>query len=313
MATSGSYDYTIKRDEFLKDCLVEIGAVAEEDTVSSATNEHASRKLNLLLKALQGKGLNLWKAKRATLLLQKSQRSYNLGPSGDHFFLESELIETTMRVAGVTNDTVLEVASTTGMVAADYIGVELDSGSMHFTTIQSITDSDTLVLTTGLPSAAAIDRVIYTYTTKAQRPLNIIEAWRRTKDNTDTPIIPPISREEYARQGDKFTAGTINRIYYDTQLTNGVLYVMQPASVVSDTLEMWVHYPVEDMDAALNEFDCPTEWLLAIQLNLQLLLCPKYGIQGTQLKTIASLADMYLTMAEGSDKEMTSIYVTPDN
>ena len=313
MATSGSYDYTIKRDIFIKDCLVDLGVHPEEDTVPSAANEHASRKLNLLLKAFQGKGLNLWKAKRATLLLQKSQRSYNLGPSGDHFFLESEMVETTMRIAGITNDTILQVTSTTGMVAADYIGVELDSGSMHFTTIQSITDSDTLVLTAGMPSASAVGSVIYTYTTKAQRPLNIIEAWRRTEDDTDTPIIPPISREEYARQGDKFTAGTINRIYYDPQLTNGVLYVLQPASVVSDTLEMWVHYPVEDMDSALNDFDCPPEWLLAIQLNFQLLLCPKYGIQGTQLKTIMGLAVLYLEIAEGADKEMTSIYVTPDN
>lgn len=312
MATSGSYDYTIKRDVFIKDCLIDMGVHTEEDTVPSATNEHAVRKLNLLLKALQSKGLNLWKAKRATLILQKSQRSYNLGPTGDHFFLESELVETTMRIAGVTNDTTLEVVDTTGMVAADYIAVELDSGSMHFTTIASITDSDTLVLTTGIPSASAVGNVIYTYTTKAQRPLNIIESWRRTKNNVDTPIIPPISREEYARQGDKFTAGTINRIYYDPQLTNGVLYVMQPASIVSDRLEMWVHYPVEDMDAALNEFDCPQEWLLAIQLNLQLLLCPKYGIQGTQLKTITGLADMYLRIAEGGDKEMTSVYLTPD-
>lgn len=311
MATSGSYDHTVKRDVFIKDCLVDLGVHAEEDTVPSATNEHASRKLNLLLKAFQGKGLNLWKARRATLVLQKAQRSYTLGPTGDHFFLESEMVETTMRLAGVANDTILQVTSTTSMVAADQIAVELDSGSMHFTTIQSITDSDTLVLTTGIPSASAIARVIYTYTTKAQRPLHIVEAWRRTKDNIDTPIIPPISREEYSRQGDKYTAGTINRIYYDPQLTNGVLYVMQPASVVSDTLEMWVHYPVEDMDSALNDFDCPTEWLLAIQLNLQLLLCPKYGIQGVQLKTIGGLASVYLEIAEGSDKEMTSIYVTP--
>ena len=311
MATSGSYNYTINRDALIKDCLIDLGVRAEEDAIPSATNEHASRKLNLMLKAFQGKGLNMWKAKRATLILQKNQRSYNLGPSGDHFFLEGEFVETTIRVAGATSATTLEVVSTTGMLAGDYIAVELDSGSMHFTTIASITDSDTLVLTTGLASAAAIAKVIYTYTTKAQRPLNIVEAWVRTKDNVDRPIIPQISREEYARQGDKFAGGSINRILYDKQLTNGTLYVLQPESTVSNTLEMWVHYPVEDVDSALNDFDCPQEWLLAIMLNLELLLCPKFGIQGTQLKTIASLAAMYLDMAEGSDKEMTSIWLQP--
>lgn len=311
MALSGSYDFVVNRDALIKDALVDLGVQAEEDAVSSATNEHASRKLNLMLKAFQGKGLNMWKARRATLILQKSQRSYNLGPSGDHFFLEGEFIETTMRLAGTTSATTLEVVSTTGMLAGDYIAVELNSGSMHFTTIASITDLDTLVITTGLPSASAATNVIYTYTTKAQRPLNIVEAWIRTENNVDRTIIPQISREEYARQGDKYTGGSINRIFYDKQLTNGVLYVLQPESTVSNTLEMWVHYPVEDVDSALNDFDCPQEWLLAIMLNLELLLCPKFGIQGTQLKTIGSLAAMYLDMAEGSDKEMTSIMLQP--
>lgn len=288
-----------------------MGVHAEEDTVPSAMNEHAVRKLNLMLKAFQNKGLNMWKAKRVTLLLQKDQREYNLGPTGDHFFLESEMIKTTIRVAAAASATTLEVVSTTGMVTLDNIAIELDSGYMHFTTIASVTDSDTLVLTTGIPSAAAVARVIYTYTTKAQRPLAVVEAWVRTKDNSDRPIIV-VSREEYTRYGDKFTSGSITNVFYNAQLTNSVLHVRQPESVVSNTLEMWVHYPVEDMDQALNDFDCPPEWLLAIQFNLELLLCPKYGIQGTQLKTIGSLAALYLDEALGYDKEQTPIQFIPD-
>src|SRR3990172_903401 len=273
MATSNSYDYSIKRDVLIKDALLDIGAVTDEDTVSASMNAHAARQLNGMLKAYQSKGLRMWKAKRTTLILQKDQRSYNLGATGDHFCLESDFIETKIRVAAVTGATILEVNSTAGMVALDYIGVELDSGSMHFTTIASITDSDTLVLTTGLPSASAVDKVIYTYTTKAQRPLAIAEWWIRTKDNFDRPGRSPISREEYARFGNKFTSGTINSVFYDPQLTNGVLYVFQPESTVSNTMELWVQYPIEDMDSALNDFDCPQEWYMAIKYNLELALC----------------------------------------
>ncbi len=312
MATSGSYDYTINRDTLIKDCLIDLGAVAEEDSVSSAMNEHAVRKLNMMLKALQTKGLNMWKVLRTTLILQKGQTSYNLGPSGDHFCATSDFVDTTVRVAAVANDTTIQVTSTTGMAASDYIGIELDTGYMHFTTISSITDSDTLVITTGITSAAAVGNVIKTYTTKAQRPLSIVEAWIRNEDDVDRVVTPVTSREEYARYSDKYTSGSINNIFYDTQLTNGVLYVRQPESDVTNTLEMWVHYPVEDVDSALNNFDCPPEWLLAIMFNLELLLCPRYGIQGTQLKTITSLAGMYLMMAEQSDKEQAHVQLTPD-
>lgn len=312
MSTSGSYDFALRRDELIKDALIDIGAVAQEDTPSSPVISHASRQLNLMLKAWQNKGLRLWRAKRATLLLQKNTRSYNIGPSGDHFFLESELVESTILTAEAAAQTSIEVTSTTSMVAGDYIGIELDSGSMQFTTIDSVTDSDTLVITTALTGAAAAGNAVYTYTNKAQRPLNILEAWIRDEDDNDRPV-RVISREEYTRMGDKFTGGSINSLYYDPQLTNGVLYVFSPESEVTNSLEMVVEYPVEDMDAAANDFDCPSHWLMAIKYGLELVLAPSYGVRSEQLRSIASLAEMYLDEAMSSDKEAVSIFFQPDN
>lgn len=82
-------------------------------------------------------------------------------------------VDTRVRVAAAASDTTLEVDSTTGMLAGDVIGVELDSDivsveggyrEMHWTTIASITDGDTLVLTAGIPAlkSAAIGRNVYT-------------------------------------------------------------------------------------------------------------------------------------------------------
>lgn len=312
MATSGSYDYTINRDTLIKDALIDIGAVSQEDTVPSAINEHANRQLNGMLKAFQAKGLRLWKVRHVTLLLQKGTASYSLGPTGDHLCLNSDFIGTTMRVAGVTNDTILEVTSTTGMAAADYIGIELDSGNMHFTTIASITDGDTLVLTTGLASAAAATNIIYTYTTKAQRPLAISDAWTRSKDGFDSPV-RVVSREEYVRFGDKSTSGSINSIYYDPQLTNGVLFVHSPESTVSNTLGMMVQYPMEDMDSAADNFDCPSEWYMAIKYNFEVALIPAYGVRREQASIILGLASSYLDDAMSFDKEDVSIYLQPED
>ena len=316
MATSGSYDFSVNRDVLIKDALVDMGVVGAEDTVSSAVNEHASRQLNLMLKALQSKGLRLWKARRATLLLQQGTSSYSLGPSGDNFFLDSELVETEVKVAitGAGGSNVsIDVDDTTSMTASDVIGIELDDGSMHFTTINAVTDSDTLVITAGVPTGdtAAVDNNVYTYTTKAQRPLQILQAFVRADDNTDRPI-RIISRDEYYSYTDKFTSSEVTSIYYDPQLTSGVLYVWPPQQLTVNTLKLFVQYPFEDMDAAANDFDFPQEWLMAVKYNLALVLCPSYGVQGTQLKTIAALAETYLDDAMSFDKEHVNIQLTPE-
>ena len=317
MATSGSYNFVVNRDQLIKDALVSIGAIAAENTPSSAIVEHASRQLNLMLKAWQSKGLNLWKVRHATLLLQQDTRSYNLGPSGDHFFLDSELVETEVKTAitGAGGSNVsIDIDSSTSMAASDYIGVELDDGSMHFTTINAVTDSDTIVITAGVPTGdtAAVDNNVYTYTTKAQRPLQILQAFVRSDDNTDRPV-RIISRDEYLSYSDKFTASDVVSIYYDPQLTNGVLYVFSPQEETVNTLKLVVQYPVEDMDAAANDFDFPQEWLLAVQYNLALVLAPSYGVRREQLQVIVPLAASYLEDAMASDKENVSVYLTPDN
>lgn len=70
---------------------------------------------------------------------------------------------TQMRVAAIALATTMEVDSTTGMLAGDKVGIELDDDTIHWTTIASVTDGDTFELTDGIPAggAAAIDNDIY--------------------------------------------------------------------------------------------------------------------------------------------------------
>lgn len=317
MGTSGSYDFTVNRDQLLKDVLIDLGAVSQEDTPSSAVIEHAQRQLNLMLKAWQSKGLNLWKVRNATLLLQQDTTSYSLGPtSTDHFFLDSELVQTTVKVAitGAGGSNVAtDVTDSTGMAASDYIGIELDDGSMHFTTIQSVTDLDTIVITSGVPTGdtASVGNQVFTYTNKAQRPLAILNARIRDSSNFDRPI-NVVSRQEYLQYGDKFTNGSVTGVYFDPQLTNATLNVYSPNQESSETLKLAVQYPMEDMDAAANDFDFPQEWLMAVKYGLELVLAPAYGVRSEQLKTISALAQMYLEEAMGFDKEQESVYFAPE-
>jgi len=79
-------------------------------------------------------------------------------------------VATTMRVQAVATNTILEVVSTTGMIAGQTIGVVLDNGAIHSTTIASITDADTLVLTAAIPTGrtANIGAAVKTFRLKAK-------------------------------------------------------------------------------------------------------------------------------------------------
>lgn len=309
MTTSGSYNFTVNRDELIKDVLISVGAVAQEDTPSSAIVNHASRQLNLMLKAWVAKpGFRLWRIKETTLFLEKAKRAYSLGPSGDQFTLSSDVISTTLSAAATASATTISLTSTTGMVAGDYIGIVLDDGTVHTTTI-GVAATTTIV--SGLASAASSGNVVWTYTSKAPRPNRIVDAFIRTVDNTDRPI-RIYSRDEYLRMGDKFTSGSIVNLYYDPQLTNSVLKVWSPESIVTNTLDLTVEYPPEDMDSATDNFEFPSEWLFPVQWNLALILCPSYGVRKEQRDLIAALATQSLDEVMGFDKEETSIYLSPD-
>jgi len=75
------------------------------------------------------------------------------------------------------------VDSTAGMVAGDIIGVYQDDGTIHWTTISSVTDAATLVLTTGLASAAATtNRVLVPRLVKGTYHLRLVVTYSGSGD-----------------------------------------------------------------------------------------------------------------------------------
>ncbi len=65
--------------------------------------------------------------------------------------------DTEMRVEAVATATTLEIDSTAGILAGDIIGVVLDNLVVHFTSVASVTDDDTLELTAGIPAGRAAE------------------------------------------------------------------------------------------------------------------------------------------------------------
>ena len=308
MAVSGSFDFKLNRDQLIKEALIECGVLDEEESPTDAMNTTATRRLNMMLKAWQADGLQLWSHKEVNVFLEKSKVKYSL-PADNY---TESFTETAIRVAASSSDTTMEVDSTTGMTAADFVGVQVDDGTMHWTTVASVTDSDTFELTTGLDDDAAVDNVVYFYTTKAPRPLRMVEGVRRVHNGNDIPLYFD-ARADYWYLADKETAGTVYQVYFDPQLDNSELRVYQPSDNSIDILKMVAHFPFDDMDTGTDDFSFPAWWQEAVMYGLSYRLELKYKLLSTrESKQLHDAATSSKKTAMDYDVEPEPLKMEPD-
>lgn len=311
MSTSGSYDYSVTASDIVTEALEQIGVLAAGDSVTSADQTSCLRTLNMMVKQWSGNfdfapGLKAFSRKRGYVFLQKNQGSYSLGPSGDNASLT--YVTTTMRVNAATSATTLEITSSTGMTAADKIGIELDSGSIYWTTISSVTDSDTIVISAGLTSAAAAGNRIFTYTTKLIRPLYIENCVLRDTSGTDEPLTE-MTKDYYENIAVKGTDASPTYYFYENSITNGTLYIDVEPNDVTKVLRLTFMAPAEDYDLITNDVAYPQEWYLPLSLGLGKLVAPKFEQPWTE--TQESNLTGALMMARASYAEETDIYFQP--
>lgn len=312
MATSGSYDYSVTASDILTEALEQAGILASAETIDSNDSTSCLRTLNMMVKQWSGNfdfapGIKVFSRKHGYMFLQKSQGSYSIGPSGDNASLA--YVSTTMRIAGSASATTLEITSSTGMTAADKIGIELDSGSIYWTTITTVTDSDTIVIpASGLSGAAAAGNRIFAYTTKLIRPLYIENAVLRDTDGVDSTIYPMTSNY-YENIPVKTTDGTPQYYKYDNTLTNGTLYLDCEPDDVTKVLRLTFMAPAEDYDLTTNDIAFPQEWYMALAMGLAKLISPKFERAWSELQE--SNYQSALQMARSSYAETTEEYFQP--
>ena len=309
MGLSQSYDFTRTRREIIKEAYELIGAIEPDATVS--TNEEASAvtSLQLLLKQNQGDGLWLQTYKDCILFLEKDKTQYSLGPSGDNAAEESDVISTTLSDDHSTSATSIKLTSGTGMANSDKIGIELDDGTAHWTTISSGGSTTTAVVASGIASAASDGNTVYTYTSKIQRPLRIEDANLRDSNNIDTPV-SIISLSEYRSLSNKQADGErIVQVAYDPQLTDGILNVWPRTSNVVNRLAFSMKRPVMNIDGYGQHAEIPTEWLDWITWELAYKLSFKQPLPLQERMLIRNEADRLKEAL--TDYEHTSFFIDP--
>lgn len=301
MATSGSINLSATGLDIIKEALEQVGGIEEGGTPNPAQQTSSNRTFDYMIKAWQGEGTNLWAIQKLTLFLEKNKNEYSLSSTGDH--ITASFVKTAIATAASSGGSTIEVDSITGISNGDNIGIELEDGTMQWTTINGAPSGTTITLTATLTDDVAVDAAVYTYTTKAQRPMKILNATYTTYDGIDTPInIYPL--DKYVELSDKTTDGRVNAIYYDPQIGTGKAFVWPETDSVRSRLTLWVQRTIEDIDTvASDEVDFPQEWFLALALNLALLLSPKYGLTRAEKQELGEMAMYYKDLAEGYDRE----------
>jgi hypothetical protein len=298
MGTSGSVNWTLNRDQIITTALRRLRKIDPALTVPAQDITDGSNILNALIKSWQTDGIILWLNEEVCLHQQYNTQFYTLGPTGTgNCGLLSDSFKTQLASAAASAASTITVDDDDDITNGDYIGIELDGGTIEWTTVNGTPAANVVTLTAALTGAAAVDNWVFTYTTKIARPTMILEARVRDTDDVDTVLDIVTSRTEFLSQTDKESMGRVLQVHYNPDITDGQLYVWPICDTtdITDRIIMSVQRVIEDFDSSTDNFDGPPETLNALIWNLAVELAPEYGVDLTSGKgaTIAMLATKY--------------------
>ena len=290
MSTSGTYAFTVTRDDIIREAMLNIGKLDAYGTIDAQETTDCSRKLNMLVKQWMGRydfapGLKIWTRQRGDLFLSSSQYRYNLGPSGDNWAAGVTAVPGANYATNQTSAyaaaaaTSLSFASTSQFTAGDYVVIQLSTGDIQSTTVASKT-STSISLNAALTAAVNQGAYVWNYTTKGQRPLEIVTALLRDPSASDTPL-DFMTVQTYEQLPTKTSSNYLSdptAIYYEAQIPNGQLYIdCGGAQDVTKVIHIVYLRPIQDFNAALDNPEYPAEWFNALCWGLSKQICPMFS------------------------------------
>lgn len=282
MATSGSTDYSVSRNDIINTALRRIGRLDPNVTPNSADVDTCAEALNELLKswAAAFMGRQLYTIKRGFLFLQPSKTEYLVGPSGDQ--ATASYTEVAAQSTVSSNKIVLPNSA---WAAGQYIGMLNTDSESQWTTIASVSNSTTAVLTNTLTATVSTSGVVFVYTDKLERPLNISHIALAHHEGNDEEV-SYMSKEKYNNIYTKTQTGDPTRYHYEPLLTNGKVSLNYQATDFQDILKFDYQRPFEDFDAATDNPDLPQELIRALKWNLASEIGIEFGIPRTRQSSI---------------------------
>lgn len=307
MAASGSKNFSITRTDIVYSALRKTGEFDSGETPAAEDVADAVLALNLMVKGWSALGIDVPWREEVTVFLQPNTQSYRIGSTGDH--ATTSYVETTLATDESASSTSLSLVSTTGMSNSDYIGVKLDDGTIHWTTITNVGGT---TIASGLASEASAGNKVYAYTTKANRPQRVVYAYRRDRSDIDTEVAL-IGEVAYQSLSNKGSGGPVNQVYYKQSMDNGTAYTWPANAGGVDKLVLITQNLVDDFDAPGNNPQFPIEWGSAIVYGLAVEIAPEYGVSIKEQLNLQRLAAEKLEALLNYDVENASVIFSRDS
>lgn len=321
MATSGDTTFNLTTTQIIQEALELLGVVGIGQSVDSEDYSTCLRSLNMMVKSWQQEGIFITHEAEATVFLVPGTQKYTLGGASPSRAGADPVLENKTTSDLVATNTTVNLSTTVGMTVLDDIGIVMDDGDVHWTTIASITDSDTLELTVAITGAASTGNYVYSYTTEMGRPLEISYVLMRNAGGTDSSLTSSLSERKLQEIGkgqykglyNKGTQGTPVMFYAEKANTFTNLYVWPTASNVSERLKVTYKRIIEDFDNVNDVADLPANSSACLAYNLASYVAPKYGKEQKAAQAIAPIASTLLNSLRSDLQEKTKLKIVPRN
>ena len=291
MATSGSYDYSATASDIIIASMEDIGVLAAGETLSSEAQTVALKRLNYLVKQMQGSSdmlpsVKSFSRQRVTLFLAVGQQTYTVGPASTDSRATTAYGRTTLSAAEALGQTTLSITSNTDtvtypgttitMTASDIVGIQLDDGTIQWTTISG-TPSTTMDVAVALTGAAAAGNYVWWFTSRAQRFPMIEGALLRDENRQDAFVTVYREVGEYESVLDKEAQGDPTAILVEPLRLNTRITLDSQPTDITKQLRLTVLYPAEDYDSASNDIAFPQEAFSFLEWELAFRCAPAFG------------------------------------
>jgi hypothetical protein len=320
MALSNSVNFSISRDNLITMSLQHVGALGDGIAPNATQLTECSLLLNLLIKAWQVDGMQLWMTSYGYVFPVSAVAKVSLGGEGGN--AATDYVYTTTSNTSSSGGTTVTLTSVTGVSDTNVIGIELSSGTMQWTTVSGAPTGLVVTLGTTLTGDVSSAANVYVYSTanRLTRPYQISEAFRRfSTDNTDTKI-DIISMFAYSNLSNKFEKGIPLQVAYDKSLGfgasgypgNSTLYFWPIFNDGKYVLVLRYVKLYSDLDAGTDNPEFPQHWFLPLMLGLAWLLGPKHGLTINERKLLLDEATQFKTFALHADVEDVSVNFQPN-
>ena len=321
MTTSGTYSFSVTRDDIIRQAMLNIKRLDPNESPTSIETSDCARVLNMMCKQWMGKsdfapGLKVWTRKRGHLLLNGLGNGYTLAYGAQGW--TNTLIQNLSSGSSNAGTSTVYVAAS---VAASYsagtgIAIEMSSNTLWYDTVTAVnTTTGAITIAGTLPYSSLLGSMIYgtTVTTNpTQAPLAIESAILRDDSYGDTPmrILTVQDWDMLPNKMDPTNMGDPSAILYEPGINTGTLWTdVGAAQDVSKHLVLTYFEPVQDFVNPLDTPYYPQEWYLALCWGLSEQISPMFGAPWGQKEE--QLKNSALAIARNKGAEVSSLFFQP--